>query len=863
MFDQSTGQRLSLGRYQLAVEERLAKWQAEKFCNRLWRKDPTLWFSQPVQEITDRLGWLALPESMAARCQDLESFASAIKSEGYLHAVLIGMGGASLAAEIFQRTFGNREGQPELVVLDSTHPAAVRRVENSIDLKRTLFIVCSKSGTTIETLSGLHYFWQRLVSGGTTPGPSFVAITDPRTPLESFATERGFRRVFQAPGDVGGRYSALSVFGLVPAALIGVDIASILDNARSMAAACASDSVTNPALALGAVLGELAVQGRDKITFMASPRLAAVPEWIEQLIAESTGKHGKGILPVTGEEPFAPEFYGVDRLFAYLRLTGDENDELDQQIAQIEGAGHPTIRIDLGDACALGGEFFRWELAVASAGAILGIDPFDQPDVQLAKARSVMTGRRGAGSRAEDFLPVGDEGAKEKFAQLLRGVQPGDYLGIQAYLVPSSGTSAALQQIRIRLRNRFKIATTIGYGPRFLHSMGQMHKGGPNTGVFLQLVDEPGEEIPVPETNHSFRELIRAQAAGDGEALRERGRRFLGISLGREPMKGFRSLTAWLNEPEFEAVHTRNAGQVHLCMVGMGRMGGSMTERLLRAGYQVVACDRDVEAVARAGEKGAAGATSLGQAVATLQPRRVIWLMIPAGAPVEQAIEELVGLLEKGDVIVDGGNSNYRDSVRRAAMLKGKGLHFVDVGTSGGNWGLEEGYSLMVGGEREVVERLKPIFAILAPALDQGWGHVGPPGAGHFVKMIHNGIEDGLMQAFAEGFAIMERKREFDLNLEQIAEIWRHGSVLRSWLLDLIAKTLSENPTLAGIKPYVADSGAGRWTVTEAMDLQVSAPVITLSLLERLRSRDENSYGDRLRAMMRHQFGGGLVKKEE
>jgi 6-phosphogluconate dehydrogenase len=299
---------------------------------------------------------------------------------------------------------------------------------------------------------------------------------------------------------------------------------------------------------------------------------------------------------------------------------------------------------------------------------------------------------------------------------------------------------------------------------------------------------------------------------------------------------------------------------MELCMVGLGRMGANMTERLVGAGHRVVAYDRDQQAVERAVAKGSAKGASLRESVTSLKPPRVVWLMIPSGAPLDNAIDELLTLLQAGDVIIDGGNSNYKDSMRRAAHVQQQGLHFVDVGTSGGIWGLREGYSLMVGGEIDVVQRLRPIFESLAP--DKGWGHVGPSGAGHFVKMIHNGIEYGLMQAYAEGFALMERKRELALNLGQIAEIWQHGSVVRSWLLDLIANALSENPTLTGIKPYVEDSGEGRWTVVEAVDLAVGAPVITSSLMERFRSRDENSYADRLLAMMRYQFGGHAIKKD-
>ena len=301
-------------------------------------------------------------------------------------------------------------------------------------------------------------------------------------------------------------------------------------------------------------------------------------------------------------------------------------------------------------------------------------------------------------------------------------------------------------------------------------------------------------------------------------------------------------------------------------MIGLGRMGANMTERLIRGGHRVAAYDRDPKAVERAAGVGATAADSLESLAAALDappPQRIVWLMVPAGDPVDQTLDGLLPLLAEGDVVVDGGNSNYKETRRRGARLKERGLHFLDVGTSGGVWGLEEGYSLMVGGDAEVVDRLRPLFETLAPGPERGWGHVGPGGAGHFVKMIHNGIEYGMMQAFAEGFSILEHKEELGLDLFQIAEIWRHGSVVRSWLLDLTARALEEDPSLSGIAPYVSDSGEGRWTVAEAIELDVPAPVISLSLIQRLRSRDSESYADRLLAAMRNQFGGHAVKRDE
>ena len=300
---------------------------------------------------------------------------------------------------------------------------------------------------------------------------------------------------------------------------------------------------------------------------------------------------------------------------------------------------------------------------------------------------------------------------------------------------------------------------------------------------------------------------------------------------------------------------------MQLGMIGLGRMGANMVERLLRGGHQLVGYDRDPAAVQRVAGKGASGADSLAALAQQLKPPRAVWLMVPAGDPVDQTIEALIPHMSRGDVILDGGNSNYKDTVRRAAALKTEGLGFVDVGTSGGIWGLAAGYSMMIGGDAQEIERLKPIFETLAPAADQGWGRVGPSGSGHFVKMVHNGIEYGLMQAYAEGFALMERKTEYGLDMQQIAEIWRTGSVVRSWLLDLTARALAENPALTGIAPYVADSGEGRWTVMEAIELGCSIPVITLALQRRFRSQETEPFADKLLAVMRQQFGGHAVRR--
>jgi transaldolase / glucose-6-phosphate isomerase len=544
---QADPQTLSLGNWEKPVEERLNAWQHGGFARRMWAKDYTLWSANPAPELTDRMGWLTLPETMHEQAPALQGFADRIRDEGFRHAVLLGMGGSSLAPEVFQRTFGNGSARPELIVLDSTHPGAVRLVESRVDLSQTLFLVSSKSGTTTETNSFFYYFWQRLRQAGKQAGAHFVAITDPGTPLERLAGERGFRRIFSAPPEVGGRYSVLSVFGLVPAALIGVDIRRLLDAALTSAessAFCVPEPSSAP-LRLGAAVGELALAGRDKLTFLASPSLEAFPIWLEQLIAESTGKDGKGIVPVADEPLGNGQAYGADRVFAVLLLEADSSTQLPAKIKALEAAGHPVAYIQLPRKTDLGQEFFRWEVAVAAAGAVLGINPFNQPDVQLAKelAKKAMAAGSQDQSGSTDLLRVEhQDGSSRAVGELLSRLNAGDYIGLQAYLNPIPDTWSALQRIRTKLRDRTKVATTLGFGPRFLHSTGQLHKGGPDTGVFLQILDEPFEELPVPETNYSFAQLIRAQAAGDYQALKQRGRRVLRVQLGRDTASGLQQL---------------------------------------------------------------------------------------------------------------------------------------------------------------------------------------------------------------------------------------------------------------------------------------------------------------------------------
>jgi transaldolase / glucose-6-phosphate isomerase len=543
-------QDLHLGKLQSRLDRRLKDWQAQQFGSRLWKKDSTLWSADAVAELTDRLGWLEMPEAMEKEVEAWRQIAEKAKGDGMRHVVVLGMGGSSLAPEVFQHSFGNQPGYPALTVLDSTHPAAVKALEAKIDLERTLFLVSSKSGTTTETNSFFYYFWDKLKQLKAEPGEHFAAITDPGTPLEKLASERKFRAVFTAPEDIGGRYSALTVFGLVPAALIGLDVGDILKRSRHMSQACAASVAEpeNPGLVLGAALAELTSAKRDKITFLCSPSLTAFPTWIEQLIAESTGKDRKGIVPVAGEKLGAPEKYGIDRAFVYLRYESDENHELDRQVAGLEANGHPVLRIEILEKTDLAQEFFRWEVAIAAAGAALGIHPFNQPDVQLAKdlATKAMSearsGNRKGAKLKEEVSSLDDAAMRQAISSWASKAKARDYVSVQAYISPTPEYDDALQSISEALRNRLGAAITVGYGPRFLHSTGQLHKGGPNTVLVLQIVDQPHQDVPVPETDYTFGALIEAQALGDFTALKQRRRRALRINLGNDTKAGLQRL---------------------------------------------------------------------------------------------------------------------------------------------------------------------------------------------------------------------------------------------------------------------------------------------------------------------------------
>ncbi len=535
----------NLGRYQARLESRLRNWRETDTMRRIWAKDYTLWSKEHVPEVTDRLGWLFLPENMHDEAERFASFSAKIKSDGIKHVVLLGMGGSSLAPEVFERVFGSAPGFPSLTVLDSIHPAAVKAVEDRVALKDTVFVVSSKSGTTIETLSLLKYFWDRMGKADEqNRGAHFIAITDPETPLMKLAEEHGFRKIFQAPPDVGGRYSALTAFGLLPAALIGADTHELLDRAWTTAENNAFFVSPHRAtgLVLGAALSELTLMGRDKVTFFASAPINSFPVWLEQLIAESTGKEGKGIIPVVDEPLLEAADYGDDRLFVYLS-TGEEDSGMEDLVKTLTSLNHPLIRINLTEPMDLGQEIFAWEMAIAAAGIVLGINPFNQPNVQMAKdlAHKMMQENKKSEISAE-AMSVEDTALPQAFEAWLKHARDRDYIAIQAYLQPTAETTQTLQRIRVKLAKRLRLATTLGYGPRFLHSTGQLHKGGPNTGLFLQLIDEPEEDLEVPETDYSFGGLTRAEALGDYQALKQLGRRVLRVNLGKDVEGGLAKL---------------------------------------------------------------------------------------------------------------------------------------------------------------------------------------------------------------------------------------------------------------------------------------------------------------------------------
>ena len=552
----------SLGPLAGAVTQARRTLRTERVAQRLGARDHTLWRPDP-DEISNRLGWLDSPTAMATRLDEIEAIVDEVRADGCTHAVLLGMGGSSLAPEVFRRLFGVADGYLDLVVLDSTDPAAVATTIEALDPARTVYVPTTKSGGTVETISFLTYCYNVVAQavGPSRAGRQFLAITDPGSGLADLAQDLGVRHVFLNDPDIGGRYSALSCFGLVPARLGGVDVARLLAGGREAAADVVDDGL---GLQLGAALGAAAAAGRDKLTLLASPRLAPVGVWIEQLIAESTGKDGAGILPVEGERLGALETYAEDRVFASLELAGAS--ELEEALGPLADTGHPVVRLTLDDAHDVGGAMFAWEIATVVASHLMGIHPFDQPDVEAAKvlARSMMADyhKRGALPRLEPVLVTegvsvyGDTAATSLPAALagfLGSQAPGaprGYVAVQAYLPSSAATESSLRRMQASLRDRTGLATTIGFGPRFLHSTGQLHKGDAGRGLFLQLTCDDARDLPIPdaagsdEASTSFGVLKAAQAMGDRQALLDGGRRVLRLHIGTDLVAGLAAIEA-------------------------------------------------------------------------------------------------------------------------------------------------------------------------------------------------------------------------------------------------------------------------------------------------------------------------------
>ena len=552
-----------------AVAASLDDWKKNNKVARLWQKDASLWTGT---DKSNWLGWLTITEEQLAHIAAFKQIAEDVKKARFKHALLLGMGGSSLCPEVLRMTFGKVKGFPELHVLDSTDPAQIKAIEAKVDLKSTLCIVSSKSGSTLEPNIYKQYFFERVKAkvGEKEVGNRFIAITDPGSKMQLVAEADKFRKIFMGVPSIGGRYSALSNFGMAPAAIMGLDVLKFLKNTEEMVAACspASAADVNPGVILGTIMGVAARQGRDKITIITSPGIFDLGAWLEQLIAESTGKLGKGIIPVDRERLAKPASYGNDRLFAYLRLASKPNKAQDAAVAAIEKAGHPVVRISLANTSNLGQEFFRWEVATAVAGSIIGINAFNQPDVEASKieTKKLTSEYETTGSLPAESSFFEEKSIKlfadEKNTAVLKGgtkladvlrahlsrLGTGDYFAVLGYITMNAANEKTLQTMRHAVRDKKRVATVLGFGPRFLHSTGQAYKGGPNSGVFLQITCDDAKDLPVPGQKYTFGVVKAAQARGDFAVLAERGRRALRVHLGKNLKTGLAALTKALQK---------------------------------------------------------------------------------------------------------------------------------------------------------------------------------------------------------------------------------------------------------------------------------------------------------------------------
>ena len=552
------------GRLAGAVAWSLEDWKKNNKVARLWQKDASLWSGT---DESNWLGWLTITEEQMAHIEVLKQVAGDVKKARFKDALLLGMGGSSLCPEVLRMTFGKMKGFPELHVLDSTDPAQIKAIEAKVDLQRILCIVSSKSGSTLEPNIYKQYFFERVKAkvGEKEAGNHFIAITDPGSKMQQVAEADKFRRIFMGVPSIGGRYSAISNFGMVPAAVMGLDVEKFLKNTEEMVTACSASSAAdfNPGVILGTILGVAANHGRDKITIVTSPGIFDLGAWLEQLIAESTGKIGKGIIPVDRERLARPASYGSDRVFAYVRLASKPNKAQDAAVAALEKAGHPVVRITLPSTYNLGQEFFRWEIATAVAGSIIGINAFNQPDVEASKieTKKLTSQYETTGSLPAESPFFEEKGIKlfadEKNTAALKGgakladvlkthlsrIGAGDYFAVLGYITMNPANEKTLQTIRHAVRDKKKVATVLGFGPRFLHSTGQAYKGGPNSGVFLQITGDDANDLPVPGQKYTFGIVKAAQARGDFAVLAERGRRALRVHLGKNLKTGLAMLT--------------------------------------------------------------------------------------------------------------------------------------------------------------------------------------------------------------------------------------------------------------------------------------------------------------------------------
>ena len=556
-----------------AVKVNVADWQSGRKMQRLWQRAATLWTGNDEDKW---LGWLDITEYQIAHPAELIGLAKEVWSAGFKDMLLLGMGGSSLCPEVLRMTFGKTAGYPDLHVLDSTDPAQVKAIEGKIDIARTLFIVSSKSGSTLEPNIFKQYFFDRTtqVVGADKAGSHFMAITDPGSHMQKVAEADRFRHIFFGRPSIGGRYSALSNFGIVPAAAIGIDVKKFLDRTQEMVRACGPDPSVeeNPGAMLGVILGTAATTGRDKVTFITSHDISDLGAWLEQLLAESTGKVGKGIIPVDREELGAPEVYGHDRVFAYVHTEHATDVCVEQKISALEKAGHPVVRISMADIYDLGAEFFRWEIATAVAGSIIGINAFNQPDVEASKVvtRNLTSEYEKTGSLPAEKPVLEDDGIKlftddKNAAELAKGagsdkslagylrahlnrIHTGDYFALLAYIQMNAEHERALQSMRHPVRDKKHVATCLGFGPRFLHSTGQAYKGGPNSGVFLQVTCDDAVQLPVPEQKYTFGVVKAAQARGDFQVLAERGRRALRVHLPNNVTAGLEKLNTAMQQ---------------------------------------------------------------------------------------------------------------------------------------------------------------------------------------------------------------------------------------------------------------------------------------------------------------------------